>query len=122
MNTIFKNRFFAIASLFAMIFAGSSCEDNIVSQATPEAPNGDKTLYEVIVNDSELTHFVEVLDACNIPSLKNNAEIVSVADSLFNTSKVYTVWAPINGSFDKDSVLQRIADGYRDDVFSFFIF
>lgn len=121
MNTIFKNRFFAIASLFAMIFAGSSCEDNIVSQATPEAPNGDKTLYEVIVNDSELTHFVEVLDACNIPSLKNNAEIVSVADSLFNTSKVYTVWAPINGSFDKDSVLQRIADGYRDDVMKSFV-
>ena len=61
MNTIFKKRFFAIASLFAMLFATSSCEDNLGIQVTDEAPNADKTLYEVIVNDPDLTDFVEVL-------------------------------------------------------------
>ena len=121
MNTIFNKRFFAIVSLFAMLFIASSCEDVIGIQVTPEAPNADKTLYDVIVSDPELTDFVEVLDACNIPSEKNPEVIVSVADSLFNTSRVYTVWAPVNGTFNKDSILGRVNDGYRDDVFKTFI-
>lgn len=121
MNTIFKNRFFVAASLFAMLFAGLSCEDNIGVQPTPEAPNADKTLYEVIVNDKDLTDFVEVLDACNLPSSKNPNEKVSVADSLFNTSRVYTVWAPVNGTFNKDSIINRVKDGYREDVMKTFV-
>ncbi len=121
MNTVFKNRIFAVASLFAMLFIAPSCEDNIGIQVTPEAPNADKTLYEVITNDNDLTDFVEVLNACNIPSEKDADKIISVADSLFNTSRVYTVWAPMNGSFDKDSVLERIQAGYRDEVFKTFV-
>lgn len=124
MNTIFKKGFFAIASLFAMLFATSSCEDNLGGiQVTPEAPNADKTLYEVIMNDEELTDFVEILNACNIPSSKTHNNPVSVADSLFNTSRVYTVWAPVNSFLKnkKDSILNRIKDGYRDDVMKTFV-
>lgn len=116
MNTIFKRKFFAIVSLFAMFFVASSCVDNEGIEVTAEAPNADKTLYEVIVNDAQLADFVEVLNACNLPSSN-----VGVADSLFNTSRVYTVWAPVNGAFKKDSILQRIKDGYRDEVMSTFI-
>ena len=122
MNTIFNKSFFAIVSLFAVLLVGSSCEDNIGIKVTDEAPNADKTLYEVIMNDPELTDFVEVLNACNIRSEKNPAEIISVADSLFNTSRVYTVWAPKNGSFDKEDILARINAGYRDDVMKTFVF
>lgn len=123
MNTIFKKGFFAIASLFAMLFATSSCEDNLGIQVTDEAPNADKTLYEVIMNDEELTDFVEILNACNIPSSKTHNNPVSVADSLFNTSRVYTVWAPVNSFLKnkKDSILNRIKDGYRDDVMKTFV-
>lgn len=121
MNTIFKRSFFAVASLFSIFLVCSSCEDNIGIKVTDEAPNADKTLYEVIMNDPELTDFVEVLNACNVRSKKRPDEIISVADSLFNTSRVYTVWAPKNG-FNKDSILQRIKDGYRDDVMNTFVF
>ena len=122
MNTIFNKSFFAIVSLFAVLLVGSSCEDNIGIKVTDEAPNADKTLYDVIVNDPELTDFVDILNACNIPSEKNPDNIISVADSLFNTSRVYTVWAPKNGSFNKDSIIARINDGYRDDVMKTFVF
>ena len=122
MNTIFNKSFFAIVSLFAVLLVGSSCEDNIGIKVTDEAPNADKTLYEVIMNDPELTDFVEVLNACNVRSEKNPNEIISVADSLFNTSKVYTVWAPKNGSFVKEDILARIKNGYRDDVMKTFVF
>ena len=105
-----------------MLLVGSSCEDNIGIKVTDEAPNADKTLYDVIVNDPELTDFVDILNACNIPSEKNPDNIISVADSLFNTSRVYTVWAPKNGSFNKDSIIARINDGYRDDVMKTFVF
>lgn len=123
MNTIFKKGFLAIASLFMMLFA-TSCEDTIGIQVTPEAPNADKTLYEVIMQDKDLTDFVEILDACNVPSSKNPNEIISVADSLFNTSRVYTVWAPVNNYLKnkKDSILDRIKAGYRDDVMKTFVF
>lgn len=123
MNTISKKGFLAIASLFAMLFAVSSCEDSLGIQVTPEAPNADKTLYEVIMQDKDLTDFVEILNACNIPSSKNPNEIISVADSLFNTSRVYTVWAPVNSFLKnkKDSILERIRDGYRDDVMKTFV-
>ena len=122
MNTIFKRSFFAATSLFSIFLVCSSCEDNIGIKATDEAPNADKTLYEVIMNDSELTDFVEVLNACNVRSKKRPDEIISVADSLFNTSRVYTVWAPKNGTFKKDSIIKRINDGYRDDVMKTFVF
>ena len=122
MNTIFKRSFFAVASLLSIFLVCSSCEDNIGIKATDEAPNADKTLYEVIMNDPELTDFVEVLNACNIPSKKRPNEIISVADSLFNTSRVYTVWAPKNKSFKKDSIIERISAGYRDDVMKTFVF
>lgn len=116
MNTIFKHKILAGVALLAALFAGTSCEDKIGPEVTPEAPYADKTLYEVIMADKDLTDFVEVLKACNLPGAT-----FDVADSLFNTSRVYTLWAPVNGAFDKDAVIKRIKDGYRDDVMKTFV-
>ena len=116
MNTkLFNNRILAGVALAATLFIGSSCEDNMGLQITDEAPDADKTLYEIIKNDDQLTDFCDVLTACN---LDNGFD---VADSLFNKSRVYTLWAPINGSFKKDSVIKRVNDGYRDDVMRTFV-
>lgn len=120
MNKNFRHKFLAGAMLFGFIFAGSSCEDKDVIRVTAETPNADKTLYEVIENDHELTGFVEILDSCGR----------HCADSLFNQSRVYTVWAPVNSSLDvelasgrtiKDSILSEIAAGNRDVVFHSFV-
>ena len=66
MNTMFKHRILAGAVFFTTLLGISSCEDNIGLQVTPEAPYADKTLYEVIANDNQLTDFLEVVKACSI--------------------------------------------------------
>lgn len=119
MNTnIFKNRILTGVALAAALLTGSSCEDKVGLQVTPEAPNADKTLYEVITNDKDLTNFVEILNACDL------CEESSVADSLFNKARVYTVWAPTNAAIDddcRDSIIARVKEGYRDDVMKTFV-
>ncbi len=113
MNKIIKHKILAGVMLLGSMLAGSSCEDVVGINVTPETPFADKTLYEVIVNDPELSDFVEILNACG----------AECADSLFNQSRVYTVWAPVNDEvfFNKDSILDRIAAGYREDVFLTFV-
>ncbi len=101
MNKIFRHKILAGAMLFGVMFAGSSCQDEEGIRVTPETPYADKTLYEVIVGDPDLTDFVEVVNACG----------AHCADSLFNQSRVYTVWAPVNGTFNKDSIIaETVAD------------
>ena len=116
MNKNIKHKFLAVVMLLGSMLAGSSCEDNVGINVTPETPFADKTLYEVLVNDPELTDFVEVLNACG----------PHCADSLFNHSRVYTLWAPVNGTFNKDSIIKEtVADttgnSNRDHVFRTFV-
>ena len=112
MNTNFKNKFLTGAMLFSALLMGSSCDDSIEGlKVTPETPFADKTLYEVITNDADLTQFVDVINSCGS----------ECADSLFNHSRVYTVWAPVNGSFNKDSLIQEVANGNREAVFNTFV-
>lgn len=114
MNTMFKHRILAGAVFFTTLLGISSCEDNIGLQVTPEAPYADKTLYEVIANDNQLTDFLEVVKACSI-------EERDLADSLLNKARVYTVWAPVNGSFDKAKWLGKVAAGDREEVLRTFV-
>ncbi len=112
MNKIIKHKILAGAMLFGFMLAGSSCEDNEGIRVTPETPYADKTLYEVIENDPELSHFVEILNACGD----------KCADSLFNQSRVYTVWAPVNPIANKDSLVNEAKNnGNRDIVFRSFV-
>ena len=99
MNKIFKHKILAGAMLFGFMLAGSSCEDTLGINVTPETPFADRTLYDVLIEDTELSDFVAVLDSCG----------AHCADSLFNKSRVYTLWAPVNGSFNKDSILKELA-------------
>lgn len=96
--------------LLGFMLAGSSCEDNEVVRVTPQTPYADKTMFEVLTDDADLSDFVDVLDACG----------VHCADSLFNHSRVYTLWAPINGTFNKDSIIAE-AEENRDQVFRTFV-
>ena len=117
MNKVIKHRILAGAMLFGFMLAGSSCEDNVEGiRVTPETPFADKTMFEVIVNEPDLSDFVEVLNACG----------AHCADSLFNHSRVYTAWLPVNGTFNKDSIIaETVADSTgnsnRDIVFRSFV-
>ena len=119
MNTVLKNRVLVGVSFVTMMFSCVSCVDDMGLKVTPEMPNADKTIYEIIKNDAELTNFVEVLDSCDLPDGE------SVADSLFNKSRVYTLWAPTNNALDKnlkDSIINEIKRGSgREEVMRTFV-
>ena len=106
MNKVFRHKILAGAMLFGFMLAGTSCRDKEEGiKVTPETPFADKTLYKVVVDDPDLTDFVEVINACG----------AHCADSLFNQSRVYTVWAPVNGTFNKDSIIaETVADSTRN--------
>ena len=110
MNTIFKHKILAGVMLCSTLLMASSCEDSESLKVTGEIPNADKTLYEVMISDPDLSDFMEVIDSCG----------KHCADSLFNKTRVYTVWAPVDG-FNKDSLIKDVQDGKRDDVFKNFV-
>ena len=111
MNTIFKHKILAGAMLFGALFFASSCDESDGLKVTPEVPYADKTMFEIISSDPDLTNFMAVLNACG----------KHCADSLFNNSRVYTLWAPVNHTFDEDSLIKEIKRGNRDQVFQRFI-
>lgn len=111
MNTKFKHRILTGVMMAATLFMGTSCDDSEGLKVTEEVPNANKTLYEVLLADAELEDFVEVINSCG----------EHCADSLFNKSRVYTLWAPVDGSFNKDSLLNEVKEGNRDEVFQRFV-
>lgn len=110
MNKIFKHKILAGAMLFGFMLAGSSCEDNVGIRVTPETPFADKTLYEVVKNDPDLSDFLAVVDACGS----------ECADSLFNQARVYTLWAPVNDAVDEEALIAQ-AQVDREHVFRTFV-
>ncbi len=106
MNTNFKHKILAGTFLFSALFMFSSCDDKESMEGAP-----GETLYEVMASDTELEDFLAVVNACG----------EHCADSLFNKSRVYTVWAPKDETFNKDSLIQEVADGNRDEVFKRFV-
>ena len=110
MNKNFKHKILAGAMLFGIMLAGSSCEDNDGIKVTPQTPFADKTLYEVVKDDPDLSDFLAVVNACGR----------ECADSLFNQSRVYTLWAPVNDAVDKEALIAEAAVN-RDHVFRTFV-
>lgn len=109
MNKIFKHRILTGIALAGALFLSSACTDEWDDHYSDKGVNSTQTLLDVIKAESDLSDFHEVLEACG------------VADSLLNQSRVYTLWAPVNGSFNKDSLLNKVDDGARDTVLVRFI-
>lgn len=115
MKTIFKHKFLAGAALFAALFAAASCEDNDTGlKVTEDFPYADKTLYQVLNEQDDLTSFMEVIKACG----------PEFADSLFNQSRVYTVFAPVNEAMDamKEELVAKLQnEDEREQVLKTFV-
>ena len=99
----------AVAFLSAM-FVGTSCTeewDDHYSDNGANTKNG--TILEYIKADAGVSDFYEVVDA------------LGCADSLLNQSRAYTLWAPVNGSFNKQELMDNIANGKREWVLQRFV-
>lgn len=77
------------------MLAATSCSDfsdyNAIDASAE--PSADKTLWENIKANANLSDFAQVLEKVGY-------------DKVFDESHTYTVWAPVNGSFDKDSLFR----------------
>src|SRR5574344_1326005 len=80
------------------MFAATSCSDfsdyNTVTGSTD--PSADNTLWENISGNANLSDFASVLKRVGY-------------DKVLSASHTYTVWAPVNGSFNMDS-LKNVTD------------
>ena len=110
MKTIFKNKLLVASTLAVALFASYSCDDKDVF-VFPEPVTAEKTMLEVMQEDDDFAQFLEVVELCG----------VGCADSLFNQSRVYSVFAPIEGSFNKEVIVERLANGEREGVFKEYV-
>lgn len=109
MNKNFKNGILSGVAMVAALFLNSACSDEWDKHYDDKGVNSTQTLLEIAKSQDDLSDFCEVIEACGC------------ADSLLNTSRVYTLWAPVNGTFDKDSLLNEIQNGNRDNVLVRFV-
>ena len=76
------------------VWGFSSCSDFSSYNTAVESdhPSAGKTLWENISAKSELSDFAQILQAVGY-------------DAVLNAPTTYTVWAPVNGTFNKDSIM-----------------
>ncbi len=101
--------------LTSYLFLLSACSDwndhyeNLASQA-----GGDLTLWQTIQQHPELSDFSEVLSKTKVFKYHKVTD-VSYAQ-LLDGAQTFTVLAPVNGSFNKDSVLNLLSTNRGDSM------
>jgi hypothetical protein len=104
MNKHTLKQFLAGIAVVTTLFHLSSCSESWEAHYNTDPINSsDKSLWDQIKNDSNLSDFKAVLEKTHL-YYKSNFSTISYADFL-NANQSFTVWAPLNGSFNKDSLL-----------------
>ncbi len=96
----------AMASVLACYSCSDTWDDHYNS--TIDGNKVDATIYEQLKSDSRLSDFVQIIDATGY-------------DALLDESQIITVFAPVNDSFNKDSLLNEINIGHKDNVITRFV-
>lgn len=80
----------------------------------PDSDYGTSSIYEVIASKPELSDFKAVLDSARLFA---NSRITGTHYSEFvGSDQFLTVWAPVNGTFNKDSLLQLMSTSRGDSL------
>lgn len=107
MNRKLKHGMSMAVAILSALFINTACTDDWDNHYDDNGTNAGKTsILDKIRGDEDLTNFCLVLDSMNIVDKKGN--LVNFADSLFNQSRVYTLWAPVNEVFDPEPWLQML--------------
>ncbi len=98
-------KIFSAGLTAVMVLLGlSSCNDTWNDHyKTDFGINSDKTLWEKMEAQNNLSDFRSILEATKVSSY-NAVSTISFAE-LLNSDQTFTVWAPVNGTFNKDSLL-----------------
>ena len=99
----------------SMVASMTSCSDwNDHYEATDASDGGNSTLWQLMQNDAQLSDFCQVLEQTKVFRMHRKTS-VSYAD-LLNSGQSFTVVAPVNGSFDRDALLQQVQTNQGDSV------
>lgn len=89
--------------LLPSLFTLGSCSDAWNEHYDQTTANGTESLLELVESNPQLSDFLEVIKATHIYN-NNHTTPVTYAD-LLDADQALTVWAPVNGTFNKDSLL-----------------
>lgn len=101
--------------LFVAGLALSSCTDTWNEHyQSAEAADGGTSLLQLVEQNPQLSDFAKLLHATH---LYNNTHATSVTYAqLLDADQTLTVWAPVNGSFNADSLLQICSTPQGDSI------
>lgn len=112
-NSIYKWLGGSLAA--ATIAAGfSACSDDhfdISSNA-----EGKLTIWENIQSQPELSEYKDILEHVYYSQTEDKTTPQTYAD-IFNGTATYTVWTPVNGSFNYNYYKTLLATGVRDSIY-----
>ena len=105
-----KNIFKTISLAAAFVLGCYSCSDTWDEhyEATASGLSFDGTIMSYLQSNSKFSDFAEVVKATGY-------------DKDLSSGQVFTLWAPENGSFDKQTYLDMIANGNKDQVLKEFV-
>ena len=117
---ISKGRVSIHITLFTLIFTLSGCSDWDDHYENEAANGADLTLWDAIKQRSDLSDFAQVLENTMV-FRQHKKTSVSYADVL-KGGRSFTLFAPVNGTFNKDSILSLVTTANGDSaVERFFI-
>ena len=91
-----------------------ACSDEWDDHYDASLAPSDQSLLQVVKSHSNLSDFVEVLNATHVFT-NNKITKVTYAD-LLDADQSLTVWAPVNGTFNKDSLLAECQTAKGDSM------
>ena len=115
MKTISIKHFLVASTLCCgMATAFTACADWDDHYEGTTSPGSDLTLWQQLQADNNLSDFCKVLEKTKVFRMHKKT-VVSYAD-LLNSGQSFTVVAPVNGSFNCDSLLQLVETNQGDSV------
>ena len=115
MKTISIKHFLVVSALCCgMATAFTACAEWDDHYEGTISAGSDQTLWQQLQADKDLTDFCKVLEQTKVFRMHKKT-VVSYAD-LLNSGQSFTVVAPVNGSFDCDSLLRLVETNQGDSV------
>ena len=109
MNRNIKNIIRTGLAFSVMMLAFSSCSDTWDDHYdTNSDVLGKSSLWATMQENGNLSDFRQILSATGY-------------DKVLETEQIYTVWAPVNGTFNKDSLMGLVNAGKKADVIKRFV-
>ena len=92
----------------------SACSDDHFDITSDTASK--QTIWKTIQNDERLSNFADILQSVYYSKNEQKATPETYAD-LLNNTQTFTVWAPVNDSFDYAYYKGLIESGIRDSIY-----